>query len=154
MFSIVDRDIRPEELKRQLHNDACGGFVSFEGWVRNHNEGKPVNGLFYEAYVPLAEKEGARILNEAMARFDVRLASCQHRVGELPIGGIAVWVGVSSDHRDAAFQACRYIIDEVKARLPIWKKEQYANGETEWVDCRECARLSHGHDHGGHAHEH
>ena len=150
MFAIVDQDINPEQLKQLLGHQACGGFVSFEGWVRNHNEGKAVKGLFYEAYKPLAEKEGNRIISEALEKFDIRLAGCQHRVGELPVGGIAVWVGVSSDHRDAAFQACRYIIDEIKARLPIWKKEQYLNGEAEWVDCRECARHSYKHLHSEH----
>ena len=151
MFAIVSEAIQPDQLKDAMGHKSCGGFVSFEGWVRDHNEGKAVKGLYYEAYKVLAEKEGKRIIAEALDRFDVRLVTCQHRVGDLAIGDIAVWVGASSDHRDAAFKACRYIIDEVKARLPIWKKELYINGETEWVDCRECAR--HAHDH-NHAHNH
>ncbi len=145
MFEIVDHDIDPQALTASLGHPSCGGFVSFEGWVRNHNEGREVAGLYYEAYEALAVKEGNRIIAEAMERFAIRLAGCQHRTGELGIGGIAVWVGVSSDHRDAAFQACRYIIDEIKGRLPIWKKEMYVNGETEWVDCRECAKHAHAH---------
>ena len=144
-FKLVNTDIDPEALKAELGHDACGGFVSFEGWVRNHNEGKAVAGLFYEAYEALAVKEGQRVMAEAMEKYSIRLAACHHRVGELGIGGIAVWIGVSSDHRDAAFQACRYIIDEIKARLPIWKKERYVDGQTEWVDCRECAKHAHAH---------
>ena len=144
-FALVDDDIDPDALKARLGHDACGGFVSFEGWVRDHNEGKAVAGLYYEAYDALAIKEGNRIMAEAFDRYDIRVAACQHRTGELGIGGIAVWVGVSSDHRDAAFQACRYIIDEIKGRLPIWKKEKYVDGETEWVDCRECAKHAHAH---------
>lgn len=147
MFALVSTDIDSQALKKTLNHDACGGFVSFEGWVRNHNEGKAVEGLFYEGYEELAVKEGNRILAEAREKFAIRLASCQHRTGYLDIGGIAVWVGVSSDHRDAAFQACRYIIDEIKSRLPIWKKELYVDGETEWVDCRECAKHAHAHSH-------
>ncbi|MGV6807373.1 MAG: molybdenum cofactor biosynthesis protein MoaE [bacterium] len=145
MFAIVDQDIDPQALSRGMRLDSCGGFVSFEGWVRDHNEGRAVKGLYYEAYATLAEKEGHKIIDEAMQRFDIRKAACQHRVGDLDIGGIAVWVGVSSDHRDAAFRACRYIIDEIKARLPIWKKEYYTDGDTEWVDCRECAKHAHHH---------
>ena len=147
MFEISPDVINPEKLKRLLGHDACGGFVSFEGWVRNHNEGKAVKGLYYEAYQALAIKEGQRIVDEALDKFEVNLAACQHRIGDLAIGDIAVWVGASSAHRDAAFKACRYIIDEVKARLPIWKKELYVSGEAEWVDCRECARHAHDHAH-------
>lgn len=143
MFTLVTKAIDPKALQMDLGHDACGGFVSFEGWVRNHNEGKAVAGLFYEAYESLAIKEGARIIEEALAQFDIRLAACSHRTGELAVGDIAVWVGVSSDHRDAAFRACRYIIDEIKSRLPIWKKEMYVDGHSEWVDCRECAKHSH-----------
>ena len=108
---------------------------SFEGWVRNNNEGHSVHRLEYEAFVDLAVKEGERIVQEAIKRFGVEKAACVHRVGSLAIGDIAVWVGVSSGHRDEAFKACRYIIDEVKHRVPIWKKEHYASGATGWVNC-------------------
>jgi molybdopterin synthase catalytic subunit len=80
-----------------------------------------VDGLRYEAYVSLAEAEGAAILAEALERFDIVQATCVHRVGELAIGDLAVWVGASAAHRGPAFEACRWIIDEVKARVPIWK---------------------------------
>ena len=97
--------------------------------MRDHNEGRRVRQLEYEAFEPLAIKEGERIIAEAVARFGVEHAACVHRIGELEIGEMAVWVGVSARHREEAFRACRYIIDEVKHRVPIWKKEHYVNGD-------------------------
>ncbi len=137
MFELTDKDIDTDALRAEQAHDASGVFVSFEGWVRDHNDGRSVRGLHYEAYEALAVREGNAIIAEALEQFDVRTARCQHRTGALAIGGIAVWVGAGSDHRDAAFKACRYIIDEVKARVPIWKKELYVDGDTEWIDCRE-----------------
>lgn len=137
MFELTDTDIDVTQLRAEHAHDASGGFVTFEGWVRNHNDGRAVRGLHYESYEALAVSEGNKIIAEALQRFDVRSARCQHRVGPLEIGGIAVWVGAGSDHRDAAFKACRYIIDEVKARVPIWKKELYVEGDTQWIDARD-----------------
>ena len=82
---------------------AAGGCVTFEGWVRNHNDARPVTRLDYQAYGPLAEDEGEAILEEARAKFRLRAARCAHRTGSLAIGELAVWIGVSADHRDAAF---------------------------------------------------
>ena len=110
-----------------------GGYASFEGWVRDHNDGRAVTGLHYEAYVAMAETEGERILDDACARFDILDARCVHRTGELAIGELAVWVGVSAAHRDAAFAACRFVIDEVKFRVPIWKRERYADASATWL---------------------
>ena len=135
MFRIVHEPIDGEALKRALANSRAGACVTFEGWVRNHNEGQSVEALEYEAYAELAEAEGARILAEAREKFAVLDAVCHHRVGALRIGDMAVWVGVGSAHRGAAFDACRYIIDEVKARVPIWKKEHYADGVSQWINC-------------------
>lgn len=92
-----------------------------------------MDGLDYEAYATLAEREGERIIAEAKARFDVIDARCVHRVGTLTIGDLAVWVGVSAAHRGAAFDACRYIIDETKRRVPIWKREHYREGDADWL---------------------
>ncbi|HEX4619540.1 MAG TPA: molybdenum cofactor biosynthesis protein MoaE, partial [Steroidobacteraceae bacterium] len=103
------------------------------------NEGQRVRRLEYEAYETLAVREAERIVAEALSRFGVRHAACAHRVGELAVGELAVWVGVSAPHRDEAFRACRYIIDEIKHRLPIWKKEHYLNGDSGWVNCERCA---------------
>jgi len=126
-------------LQLELRNESCGGFASFEGWVRNHNEGQAVTRLEYEAFAELAEKEGARIVAKALEQFGVTRAACVHRLGSLALGDIAVWVGASAAHRDEAFRACRFIIDEVKHRLPIWKKETYVNGDSGWVNCERCA---------------
>jgi len=134
-FKITAVAINPEARKRELVRDTAGACVTFEGWVRDHNDGEAVLALEYEAHAGIAEKEGAKILAEARQRFAVETVICEHRVGKLAIGDCAVWVGVSAAHRGAAFDACRYVIDETKARVPIWKKEHYASGATGWVNC-------------------
>jgi molybdopterin synthase catalytic subunit len=135
MFKISSTLLDPVALQKGVLDERAGACVSFEGWVRNHNEGQSVLSLEYEAYVPLAEKEGAKILEEARAKFGLVAAGCVHRVGHLRLGDAAVWVGASAEHRGPAFEACRYIIDEAKARLPIWKREHYASGATAWINC-------------------
>jgi len=153
-FRFASTSIDTAAARRDLQDGALGGYVSFEGWVRDHNEGLEVSHLEYEAFQELAVKEGDRIVAEAAARFPIERALCVHRVGDLAIGEMAVWVGVSSVHRGEAFDACRYIIDEVKHRVPIWKKEHYRNGDSGWVNCEACAAApQHGHDsHGRHSH--
>jgi molybdopterin synthase catalytic subunit len=135
MFSITDQCLDPEALKAELTRESAGAFVSFEGWVRDHNDGAAVTALEYEAHASLASKEGQQILAEAVERFDVLAVSGLHRTGHLAIGECAVWVGVSAAHRGIAFDACRYIIDELKQRVPIWKKEHYRDGPSSWVNC-------------------
>lgn len=132
-FTLADVSIDLVPLRAALVREEAGAFASFEGWVRNHNAGRAVHGLRYEAYAALAEAEGERVLSEALAKFEIVDACCVHRVGDLAIGDLAVWVGVSAGHRDAAFAACRFIIDEVKARVPIWKHERYADGVSDWL---------------------
>lgn len=132
-FLLLDAPIDVAALRAGLLSDTAGAFASFEGWVRDHNDGRPVRGLAYSSYRALAESEGTRIVTEARGRFDIVAAACAHRVGELEIGEMAVWVGVSAAHRGPAFEACRWIIDEVKARVPIWKNERYADGEGQWL---------------------
>jgi molybdopterin synthase catalytic subunit len=134
-FTISSSVIDPQALKRALVEDTAGACVCFEGWVRDHNEGQPVVALEYEAHQAIAEQEGHKILLEARERFAIVDAKCEHRVGKLAIGDCAVWVGVISAHRGAAFEACRYIIDETKQRVPIWKKEHYRDGHSGWVNC-------------------
>ena len=138
-FQFTRTPIAPDELRRALADPACGGYAAFEGWVRDSNEGQRVRGLEYEAFEALGVREGERIVADAIARFGVAHAACVHRIGALAVGELAVWVGVSAAHRDEAFRACRYIIDEVKHRLPIWKKEHYLNGDSGWVNCERCA---------------
>jgi molybdopterin synthase catalytic subunit len=135
MFKISTTPIDPAALIRGLEHSRAGACVTFEGRVRDRNEGQPVISLEYEAYALLAETEGERILAEARARFDLLGAIGVHRVGHLQLGEIAIWVGVTAEHRSPAFEACRYIIDEAKARLPVWKKEHYASGTTVWINC-------------------
>jgi molybdopterin synthase catalytic subunit len=134
-FQLTDRAIEPAILLAKLDDVSAGACVTFEGRVRSQNEGQKVEALDYEAYAPLAEKEGKRIIGEARAKFPIIVAACVHRTGCLALGDVAVWVAVTAAHRAAAFEACRYIIDEIKARLPIWKKEHYAGGATEWINC-------------------
>ena len=154
LFRFDTAPLEPAALQRDLRDDGCGGFAAFEGWVRNHNEGHAVTRLEYEAFAELAEKEGARIVQAAIEKFGVARAHCVHRLGSLAIGDVAVWVGVSAAHRDEAFRACRYIIDEIKHRVPIWKKEHYVNGDSGWVNCERCALPSaHEHEH-EHDHDH
>ena len=158
-FSFSQGALDTQALRIELEDPTAGGYASFEGWVRNHNEGHAVTRLEYEAFEALANKEGERIVNEAIARFGIVKAACVHRVGSLAIGELAVWVGVSSRHRAEAFAACRYIIDEVKHRVPIWKKEHYVTGDSGWVNCERCAvhGLEHdhaAHEHNGHEHAH
>lgn len=145
-------------LRAALEDPACGGHACFEGWVRDHNEGRRVVRLEYEAFEPLAIKEGERIIAQAIARFGVEHAACVHRLGPLGIGETAVWVGVSARHRHEAFLACRYIIDEVKHRVPIWKKEHYESGDSGWVNCERCAATpgaaGHAQDHEASEHRH
>lgn len=135
MFQISSAPLDPAALQRTLLDPRAGACVAFEGWVRDHNEGRPVRALEYEAFGELAEREGARIVAEARAKYDVLAIACIHRVGALALGDLAVWVGVSAAHRGAAFDACRYVIDETKARVPVWKKEHYADGATAWINC-------------------
>jgi len=147
-FSLVRVPLDTAALRAALADRACGGYAAFEGWVRDHNEGRRVRHLEYEAYEALAAREAERILAEAITRFGVAHAACAHRIGDLAVGELAVWVGVSAAHRDEAFRACRYVIDEIKHRLPIWKKEHYLDGDSGWVNCERCAApAAHGHTH-------
>jgi len=135
-FRLSAAAIDSASLRKELGDTRAGACVIFEGWVRASNDGREVRALEYEAYAPLAEKEGARILAEAKARFAILDALCVHRTGPLALGELAVWVGVTAEHRGIAFEACRHLIDELKARLPVWKKEHYAQGPTAWINAQ------------------
>ena len=113
---------------------AAGAVASFVGLVRKHNEGRPVLRLEYEAYPDLAMKEGERIVAEALGRFPILDAACVHRIGTLEIGEVAIRAEASGAHRAEAFRACEWIVEEVKRRVPVWKKEHYADGESGWVN--------------------
>lgn len=136
MFSFADHDIDISALRNRVAHDGAGAVVTFEGMVRDNNEGKQVVTLEYEAYESLGVKEGDKIIAEAKEKFAIIEAACVHRTGLLAVRDMAVAAVVSAAHREAAFEACRYIIDEVKTRLPIWKKETYTDGTSGWVNCR------------------
>jgi molybdopterin synthase catalytic subunit len=133
-FALSSAAVDPSDLQARLLDSAAGACVTFEGWVRIKNEGREVTALEYEAYGALALTEGNAVLAEARAKFGILQVACVHRTGRLALGELAVWVGVTSEHRAAAFDACRYVIDELKARVPIWKKEHYVGGETTWIN--------------------
>jgi len=149
-FSVSDTVIDVIAARKAVADNSCGALVVFEGWVRDQNEGQEVKRLEYEVYRPLAEKEGAKIIDEAIERYGISNVLCIHREGLLELGEIAVIVCVSSPHRGEAFDACRYIIDQTKIRLPIWKKEHYLTGISEWVNCEYCAAAGHSHREHGH----
>ena len=146
-FRFAQRPIDAAAARGELLDQGAGAYVSFEGWVRDFNEGLEVTSLEYEAFLELAEKEGERIVADALRRFPIKHALCIHRVGLLDLRDLAVWVGVSSAHRGEAFEACRFIIDEIKHRVPIWKKEYYRNGDSGWVNCERCATAPRHHTH-------
>ena len=118
LFALDDRPLDVTALSAALTDRHAGALVTFEGRVRDLNAGRTVVRLEYEAYQPLCLAEGTAIVTEAGS--GVIAARCVHRVGQLSVGDVAVWVGVIAAHRDEAFRACRFIIDEVKKRVPIW----------------------------------
>ena len=134
MFTISPTPLEELDLKTDLQDSAAGALVTFEGWVRNHNEGRPIRHLEYQAYEALASKEGTRVLDEVETRFEIIAARCVHRVGRLNIGEMAVWIGVIAAHRADAFRACAQVIDQIKLRVPIWKKEFYEEGDSGWIN--------------------
>ncbi|MGD9682990.1 MAG: molybdenum cofactor biosynthesis protein MoaE [Candidatus Obscuribacterales bacterium] len=142
MFRLSDSLIEPGQERLALADARAGALATFEGWVRIKNEGKTVTSLEYEAYEDMAIIEGRRIIDEARERFTLIDARAAHRTGLLDIGDLAVYVAVTAEHRDAAFAACRYIIDEIKHRLPIWKRETYEDGSHTWVNCSQHSCIS------------
>lgn len=132
-FSLSATPLQPAQLADGLTAAGSGACVTFSGTVRNTNAGRDVIALEYEAYEPLCLKEMARIFQEAQEKFPVTAVRVVHRTGRLEIGDAAVWIGVTAPHRAEAFDCCRYLIDELKARLPIWKKEFYRDGDSGWI---------------------
>lgn len=137
-FSLTTQPITPATHLSDIP-PTCGGIVTFEGRVRNHHEGKSVTALEYSAHPVLAQKEGLAVLSESLTRFpDLTLARAIHRTGPLAIGDIAVLVIAASSHRALAFEACQWLIDEIKHRVPIWKLEHYPDGSSAWTGCVGC----------------
>ena len=131
---IVTDPLELEPLLRETEDDASGALVIFYGTVRDENEGRPVQSMTYEAHVALAEKALREIEQEALDKFGVRRCRIQHRIGHLELGEPSVLIVVRAGHRDEAYAASRYAIDEVKQRAPIWKEEHYADGDSRYLD--------------------
>ena len=111
-----------------------GAITLFLGTVRDHNDGRPVAGMTYDAYGAMAERVLETITAEAAERLATDRIAVVHRVGELRIGDMSVAIAASSPHRAESFDAARYVIEEIKKRLPVWKKEHYTDGSREWLD--------------------
>jgi molybdopterin synthase catalytic subunit len=133
MAFLTEQPIEITPLIAEVQSAARGGLAMFLGVVRNQQDGHEVLRLHYSAYHSMAEAECARIVAEAQAKWDVAV-SLAHRLGRLEIGDTAVAVIAAAAHRDEAFAACRYLIEQVKRRVPIWKQEFYADGSVSWVD--------------------
>lgn len=130
---LTDRPLDLVALIADVQSPERGGIASFIGTVRNHHAGRGVQRLEYEAYGPMVEAECGRIAAETERRWPVSVA-LRHRVGRLEIGEAAVAIAVAGAHRDEAFAACRHVIEELKLRVPIWKREFYADGTESWVE--------------------
>lgn len=131
---VVDAPLSITEHEDAVSDERAGAVVSFCGVVRNHDGGRAVVELEYVGH-PTAQAIIAEIAAEFTARDDVHAVAVSHRVGLLAIGDVALACAVSASHRGQAFTACAELVDEVKKRLPIWKRQVFTDGEQEWVDC-------------------
>lgn len=131
---VTDGPLDPDALARETADEESGALVVFCGTVRAHNRGRRVEGLTYEAHEELATRVLRELEEEVLRDFDVRRCRLQHRVGELELGEASVAVVVRAAHRDQAFAAARHAIDELKERIPVWKEEHYADGESVHLD--------------------
>lgn len=132
--ALVDRPIDAAALLAEVQRSANGATVLFVGTVREVNDGRSVSGLEYSAYAPMAEREMAAIVAEAAARWGTDDVAVEHRVGVLGLGEASVVIAVAHPHRGEAYEASRYVIEELKRRVPVWKREHYVDGTREWVD--------------------
>lgn len=132
--AIVDRPIDVASLLAEVANPRHGATVLFVGTVRETNEGSAVSGLDYSSYTGMAEQELAAIVLEAAERWDTNDIVVEHRIGSLDLGEASVAIAVAHPHRAEAYEASRYVIEELKKRLPIWKREHYLDGRSEWIE--------------------
>jgi molybdopterin synthase catalytic subunit len=133
MIQIIDKNIDVVELLASVSVPEAGGIDMFLGTTRNHSKGKKVIRLEYEAYSPMALRMMSEIESEIRKRWNIQKISIVHRIGVVPVMEASVAIAVSAAHRKEAFEACRYAIDELKKRVPIWKKEIFEDGEV-WVE--------------------
>jgi len=127
------------------HFEEHGACNTFIGIVRKYNCGREVLAIEYDSFLPLAEKTFLQISEEAQKLFGRAKIKITHRIGRLIVGEISIAIVVSTPHRDESFQICRYVIEQIKIRAPIWKKEYYTDGETEWLQGHILCQKSHGH---------
>ena len=134
MIAITREAIDIEAMNRDAGHDACGAVLTFSGTVRNHHMGRQVRKLAYEAYDGMAQSEMAKVVDEARAKWpNVEKVQVVHRFGEMPVGSSSIYITVAGHHRPEGFAALRYIIDTIKRDVPIWKKEFYSDGESDWL---------------------
>jgi molybdopterin synthase catalytic subunit len=133
MVKLVTEPIDFHALTEHVRRADCGGVVTFLGTVRDLTDGRITTALDYEAHASMAEKKLAEIEADTRARWPVGEIALVHRLGHLEVGEVSVAVAVSCPHRAQAFEACRHAIDRLKEIVPIWKKENWADGSTEWV---------------------
>lgn len=131
---LTTQPIDVSSLTRDVASDDRGAISIFLGIVRNSNEGREVNGIDYSAYDAMAVAEMNRIVDEALSKFSGVAIALAHRIGTLDVGDVSVAIACSHAHRAAALDANRYVIEELKRRVPIWKREHYRDGTSEWVD--------------------
>jgi molybdopterin synthase catalytic subunit len=141
MFRVTDKPIDLQELVRFVSDPGAGAIATFIGTTRNNNEGRNVIALDYEAYPEMAEKELARIGEDASKKWQICRMAIVHRLGPVQIADASVVIAVSSAHREAAFAACRFAIEEIKRTVPIWKKEVFEGGEV-WIGTQSGERLA------------
>ncbi|MBI4521297.1 MAG: molybdenum cofactor biosynthesis protein MoaE [Gemmatimonadetes bacterium] len=136
---ITSDPIQVSEVLASVGSSADGAILLFTGIVRNHSEGQPVTAVQYEAYRGMAEQVLREIAQEASERLGTDRLAVVHRVGDLAVGDVSVAIAVSSPHRAESFAACRYVIEEIKVRLPVWKRERFVGGEARWAPGRALA---------------
>ncbi|HEX7818714.1 MAG TPA: molybdenum cofactor biosynthesis protein MoaE [Nitrososphaeraceae archaeon] len=134
MISITKDVIDHQKILNKIKDDSSGALVCFTGSVRDHSSKGKVKGIFYEAYEEMVEEILKKIENEIFEKWSVKKVIAIHRTGYLKVREISVIVGISSEHRKDAFEACIYAIDNIKKRCPIWKKENMQSGTFEWVE--------------------
>ncbi len=132
--AVVHEEIDPAAVLGRVGREEDGAVALFLGIVRNHADDRPVRGMTYEAYEEMAEPVLAEIAREAAERLGTDRLAVVHRVGELAVGEVSVAIAASSPHRAESFDATRYVIEEIKKRLPVWKKEHYTDGGAGWVE--------------------
>ena len=134
MNAITQEPIDIFTILRSSDDPSAGATVIFIGSVRDHNDTEKVSEIYYEAYEKMAENVLTEIEDKVLKKWNVKKFSAIHRIGNLKVNEISVAIAISTEHRQDAFEACRYTIDTIKAKMPIWKKELLNSGMTEWKD--------------------